>query len=258
MSYELKVIDSAAEFSEAVGEIASGKRNELILGKWAGGILEFAGIVFPGVDQNDIFATHIEREPKGREPHFDAYKSYTDDEKFWLGHYNLSGSAEVTTTELAQDLADAYDRRYPVQTAASGEARRLFSRIALSEPEARVGTGTMEPGTKMVLPIRPQGPHIVHDIVPIDSKNPGEFVKLIVPTRSEDERRELIAGGYKSLDNFITDLAGYNVPSSFEPEEKVRATTTQESEPVVYPERRRKRRNLRGGRGDDYMHRRLD
>jgi hypothetical protein len=260
MSYEIKTIDNPAEFSEAVGEIVSGKRNELILGKWSGGILEFAGIVFPGVDPNDIFATHIIREPQGREPHFDAYKSYIDEEKFWLGHYNLSGNAEVVTTELARDLQEAYERRYPTQTDESGDARRLFSRIALTEPGARVGHGVMEAGTKMVLPVRPEGPHVVHDIVPTDESKPGEFVKLVVPTRSKDERKELVRSGYRSLDNFITDSIGYAVPDSAEPAKKPKAVkpdTKLDKPPLSSAERLRPRPSQRVAHVRN-LHRRLD
>lgn len=251
-NYELKTIESAAEFSEAVSKIADGKRNELILGNWAGGFLEFAGVVFPGVDQNDIFASRIVREPTGREPHFDAYKSYIDEEKFWLGHYNLSGDAQVVTTELAQDLAEAYDRRYPVQTDDSGDARRLFSRIALIEPEARVGHGMMRAGTKMVLPVRPQGPHIVHDIVPGDASNAGEFVKIIVPTRSKDERDQLISGGYASLDNFLTHSIGYKVPETTIKTDKLRI-----EDAVSQSLSTSARRRTRTPRSLD-LHRRLD
>jgi hypothetical protein len=117
----------------------------------------------------------------------------------------------------------------------------------------------MEAGTKMVLPVRPQGPHIVHDITPTDESNPGEFVKLVVPTRSKDERRQLLLGGYKPLDSFITDSIGYSVPNpELEKESKVVESGGKVGIlPLSSPERRRPRQSSRVIQARN-LHRKLD
>jgi len=204
MAYEIDVIDNPTDFAAAVGEVQTGARNELILGKWQGGLLEFAGVAFPGVDPNDIYAKHHKRESTGRDPHFDVYKEFVDAQKPWAGHFNLSGNAALETVLLPDDIAAVYESRYPVQNAESAEARRHLSRFALEAPDANVGTGSLEALTRFVLPVRPKGPHIVHNIVPKNPDKPGEFVKLIAPPRSSEERDDLRSIDYMPLDTFLT------------------------------------------------------
>lgn len=208
MAHELRVIDNPSDFSEAVGEVKSGAKNELILGKWSGGLLEFAGVAFPGVEPDDIFVKRHEREATGRGAHFDAYKEFVDPQLPWAGHYNLSGEATIETVVLPDDLAKVYETRYPVQDEKSAQARRHLSRFALEAPDADVGTGRLLARSRFVLPVRPEGPYIVHDIVPVDSEKPGSFVKLIVPPRTKDERDDLASIDYVALDAFLTNSIG--------------------------------------------------
>lgn len=227
MVHELRVIDNPSDFAEAVGEVKSGVRNEIILGKWSGGLLEFAGVAFPGVDPDDIYVKRHQREATGRDAHFDVYKEFVNPNMPWAGHYNLSGEATVETVTLPEDLALVYESRYPVQNEASARARRHLSRFALEAPDADVGTGRIAARSRFVLPVRPNGPHIVHDIVPIDPVKPGVFVKLIVPPHTKEERDDLQSIDYVPLDAFLTNSIGaepesQDTPPIMEPTPPVR------------------------------------
>jgi hypothetical protein len=210
---ELQVFTEKNAFATAVGEIARAERNELILARLGGGILQFADAVYPGVDRDNIYAQMNQRESQGRGAHFDVYNTYADPDHEWLGHFNLSGTATVRTTQLPEDLAASYAQRYPKQTDEAFTSRRHFSAIALEAPGAVISTGTIEPLTGFALPVRANGPHIVHDIVPT-STDPGKFVKLVVPPKDHNTRNALTEKGYEPFDTFLTRVLGGVIPQA--------------------------------------------
>jgi hypothetical protein len=93
---------------------------------------------------------------------------------------------------------------YPGPTDEAFEARRHFSAITFQAPNTETFTGKLQPGTGLVLPQHPNGPHIIHDITPTNPKNPGEFIKLAVPSSDEEAVEELTSRNYVTLDELIT------------------------------------------------------
>ncbi|HUC95639.1 MAG TPA: hypothetical protein VMR76_01615 [Candidatus Saccharimonadia bacterium] len=236
MATELEVITKPEDLTEKVLEIPTTEHPQTLLAELGGGVLRFTEAVFPNVDVDKILVQSNIREPEGRGPHFDVYSGFIDKSFPWLGIFNLSGLATLTVMDLPDDLAASYFARWPKPTDEAFDARRLFSVLALEAPGAEPTTGKVKEGTGFVLPQKPKGPHIVHDIVPEDSKNAGRFVKFIVPNRSNETRKRMKEGGYEPLDELLTRGIGSTAV-------KDSGTTVITSSPGA-PEARQPRRRL--------------
>lgn len=191
----------------AVEKISKGKSNNLVIIKLGGGALQFAETAFSGVSTQKIFAKKVTREAQGRGPHFDAYKDLLSDQFPYLAQYNLSGTASIETTPLQPELATAYWRQFPEHSEEAYNARRHLGYTALLTAGDQKTIGTLEPGTGFILPQNHDAP-IIHNVVPVDPKQPGEFIKLLIPSDSATAREFMQDDGYMSLDDLMTQALG--------------------------------------------------
>lgn len=196
-------------FKEHVQEMVGGaETTKALLGQWPGGILEFAGVAFPGFSADEIYAKKHDREPEGHGPHFDVYTPYVNKDLSWIGHYNLSGVVELTIANLPEDLAKSYDARYPLPTNEAAEARRHYSRIALGDPAVKKQETLVIPGTKLLIPVNPDVPYLIHEFVPRDPTDSGSYVKMILPSEQKTAHKILCEAEYEPLDVFVTKALG--------------------------------------------------
>ena len=180
--------------------------DEVTLCTLGGGVLQFIDSVFPEADRDLLLIQKFQREPDGHGPHFDLYNDYLNEEFPWIATLNLTSEANIRSTVLPEDLANAYLMRYPEPNREAFDARRVISRFALDAPEADVWVGYLDVGTSLLLPQHRGGPHIVHEVVPAVSGDPGEFIKAFVADK--DSVEFLNSEGYKPLDAFFTELVG--------------------------------------------------
>lgn len=188
---------------KAVEKISKNKSNNLVIVRLGGGALQFAETAFSGVSTQKILAKKVTREAQGRGPHFDAYKDLLSDQFPYLAQYNLSGTASIETAHLQPELAAAYWRQFPEHSEEAYNARRHLGYTALLTAGDQKTTGTLEPGTGFILPQNHNAP-IIHNVVPVDPKQPGEFIKLLVPSDSAEAREFMQDDGYMSLDSIMT------------------------------------------------------
>lgn len=203
----LNIVAQPAELAEAVQAIRAEDEPHAFMCELGGGLLRFANAAFPGAGEAKVFAQPNEREPEGRGAHFDVYADFIEEAYPWIGIFNLVGRATVKTTVLAPGLADNYFASFPDPTDEAFEARRHYSSIALAASNAKVYEGIFQAGTGLVLPQRKQGPHIVHDVIPNDGTVPGGYIKLVVPSTTEEAQSRMKSGGYKPLDELVTKAA---------------------------------------------------
>jgi hypothetical protein len=169
------------------------------------GALRFATATFPEASVDQIYAQLNERESEGRGPHFDIYHESLHDDYPWLGVYNLSGTCAVSAAKLPEDMAKQYAELYPEPNEAARKARRHYGALVLGAETSRVGTGTLKPDMGLVLPQRPDGPHILHEVIPQDPSRPGSFIKMIVPKDDENTLATFSAEGFVLLDQLLTE-----------------------------------------------------
>ncbi len=155
-----------------------------------------------------VYAQRNEREPEGRGAHFDVYQGFIEEDRAWIGIFNLAGSAAVKTAVLPPGLADAYFASFPEPTDEAFEARRHFSAIALGTPGVKIKEGRLKAGTGLILPQRATGPHVVHDIVPDSGTEPGRYIKMAVPNKKKTSQQRMSAGNYMPLDQLVTEQLG--------------------------------------------------
>jgi len=208
MANELQLFTNRSELTAHVNQEDKDSFDNAVLCELGGGLLRFTEATFLGVDPDRIYAQPNEREPEGRGPHFDVYANYVDQEHRWIGIYNLAGRTTVKTTVLAPELADIYFKTFPEPTDVAFEARRHFAEIALATPMAKIYTGRLDPGVGLLLPQRAEGPHIIHDIIPDDIQDPGKFIKLVVPSGEKEAMKKMSDGGYKPVDQLISEGLG--------------------------------------------------
>lgn len=177
----------------------------LVFTNFGEGVLEFADVAFPGLDRSRIYAEKRVREPGGQGPHFDVYEDGIDQAYPWVAVYNLAGRASVRATLLPEVYAKDYTENFPERDAAAYDARRHYSELAFSRPGAKVSTGTLEPNMGMIVLQKPTIAPVVHEIIPRDPDNPGEFVKLICPADNEAGREIIEKTGSVPLDTFVTN-----------------------------------------------------
>lgn len=208
MAAEIPIITNPGELTESVLRIRGDRDPAAVMCELGGGILRFAVAVFPAVAPDKIYAQYNHREPEGRGPHFDVYGAFLDEDYPWLGLYNLAGRVSLRTVSLPEDLSKVYAEMYPAPTDEAFDARRHFSAIALGDSKAKIATGTLDAGTGLVLPQKITGPHIVHDLVPENPDHPGKYVKLIAPNGSPEANERMNRGGYKPLDELLSEGLG--------------------------------------------------
>lgn len=211
-THEIPLITDENPMTDAILAMRGEHSNPAVLCQLGGGILKFAGVVFPDQKPDAIFAQSNDREPEGRGPHFDVYDQYLNPDFPWLGLFNLSGDADLVVADLPTDLAETYFRMYPHPTDEAFDARRHFSAIALGNPNAEKGTGRLKNGTGLVMVQRRDRPQVIHDIVPDHPEQPGKYLKLIVPSGAKDARKRMESGGYKTLDEVISEGIGMESP----------------------------------------------
>ncbi|GEM_PF-5400023 len=211
MSQELGIVKSMGAFENRLNKLSGTEsdsialRNALFASKLGGGLLRFAGALYPGVAAEDVYAQVHDREPEGRGAHFDVYDSVLAPDTPWVGVYNLAGRVSLRAAKLPEDLADSYLSRFPDPTTeAAYTARREFSAIAFLQPDTDVLEGVIEPGMGMVLLQRAGSPYIIHELTPQDENHPGKFVKLVHPAANVQAKRRLKGKSYTPLDELVT------------------------------------------------------
>lgn len=169
------------------------------------GVVRFAAAVFPEASIDQIYAQFNERTSKGRGPHFDIYNEGLSSSYPWLGVYNIAGTCGVSVAELPVSLAEQYAELYPKPNDAAHKARRHFGALVLGADTSQVGVGSLKPDTGLVLPQRPDGPHIVHEITPDKPDEPGSFIKMIIPRDDENTLATISDEGFVLLDELLTE-----------------------------------------------------
>jgi len=241
-----EVYSDLDKFSEAVLEIRSTDIENPLVCKLGGGIVRFVNATFPGQEHSGLYANTFERD-ESIGPHFDVYGDYLDREFPWVGVYNLAGSASVRATPLPDELTRIYREMYPKRTEEAGEARRQFGAIALGNPGIEPTTFNLSPGVGMVLPQRPGGVEIIHDVQPHSSESiskPGRYIKIVKPNKSEETRKVLTEEfNYKPLDVLTTEALGGDTVTEPEPIElriNMDKPAHEQQELRSYPARRRR------------------
>ncbi|HVX24296.1 MAG TPA: hypothetical protein VG992_03065 [Candidatus Saccharimonadales bacterium] len=210
---EAHIITDPQELSEAVLEIREQDLNAPLFAKLGGGVNRFVEAVFPRLDRDHVYAHAFDREEPGIGPHFDVYENYLHDDYPWVGVFNLAGRATVRAATLRPELKAIYDDMFPERTDEAGEARRHFGALALQDHRATVYETTLEPGVGMVLPQRPNGLEIVHEVTPVSGKK-GRYLKAIAPDVETESTIKDVTGEfkYKQLDELLTEALGGEVP----------------------------------------------
>jgi hypothetical protein len=208
MPQQLEVVTSAERVTEVVTQISSGELNDLTLIELDGGIMQYADLAFRGLSSQAVLAKKVTREATGRGPHFDAYGDLINPDYPYIGLYNLVGTADVTTAHLQKELAEAYRRDFPNPTEEAHAARRHFGFVAIAAAGDYKAVGVLKPRTAFVLPQTHANLPVVHDVVPTDPENPGEFIKLLATPPSKAAQDFLKEDGYQSLDEVATQALG--------------------------------------------------
>lgn len=219
--HALTVIEELEHLQQVVGYCSkefAGNEVALIadIGK---GAIRFAMAAFPGANLNGIYAQRNERESTGRGPHFDIYDEGLHKNYPWLAVYNVEGTCTISAAILPEKLAEAYTDLYPVPDEAAHTARRHFGALVLESATTEVYTGTLKPDTGLVLPQRPNGPHIIHEVVPQDREHPGSFIKIVAPKNTKKVLDTLAEEGFLPIDELLTQgvIAAEKTASSTPP-----------------------------------------
>lgn len=216
MAGELATITNPEQFAQEVRQIYTIEElraDEMVkICHLGGGALQFAEVIFPSAPISGLQAERYEREPEGRGAHFDVYDPTLDEQYPYLGVFNLSGEAEVTVAALPKDLAEVYAQRFPEPNEAAYQARRDFSSIALNATDTEVFTGTLKPGSGLVIAQKSAGPHIIHNVVPKHASDPGEFIKLVKINGKPSTLEVVSKTKLQSLDLVVSEVLGFKTP----------------------------------------------
>ncbi|MGC1177420.1 MAG: hypothetical protein WA843_05100 [Candidatus Saccharimonadales bacterium] len=182
--------------------------NSLLVAQLGKGVLRFAEAVFaeqgnPG-SMPEIYAEIHQRSAEGRGPHFDVYDSDFILDLPFVAVYNLAGRVSLKAALLPNDLHESYRTNFPELNEEAYKARREYSSIALRMPTTQIHTAILEPDMGIVIAQHRSETPIVHDVTPIDSTNPGSFIKLIAPGTSAKAHEVLGKTRYKPLDEVMT------------------------------------------------------
>jgi hypothetical protein len=200
----MEPLTSREQLSDRLADLRAGSTAKVLLCELGGGVLDFVSAAFPSRGERCVLAQRFHREPLGRGAHFDVYGQLLDEEFPWVAIFNIAGDAEVSTFSLPEGLARRYAEEHPVPSDAAYEARRIVAAEALADPAVRVDKGVLYKHSGLILPQLKAGPHWVHEVVPLNSGNPGQFIKLLVPANNEGARKQLGENGYAPLDGVLT------------------------------------------------------
>jgi hypothetical protein len=208
MPYEIRLVTNSFELSDKLEnnqrypEVADALLTDL-----GGGLLKFAGVIFPELETDKIYARIFKFGLEDIGPHFDLQSPLVDESYPWVGLYNLSGYANVQTTRLTEYLFREYKMTYQKPGEAALKARMDFEKITMAPYEVGVSSGMFLPGMGLVIPQITSGSQIIHKITSINAENPGEFIKL---TAVDDDEpvEELKEFAFINLDELVTKSLG--------------------------------------------------
>lgn len=199
------VVDIQARLQEFEGWSSDlGPDNHAFLTRTEGGILQFAGIVYPNTPLIELWSKYEFRGSDGKGPHFDLMADYVEADDCWISIFNLTGEAKVRTALLPKHLAEHYEQRYPDPDGSAYEARRHLGALALDGEVNTVLEGIMAPNMGFVLPLRSNGQYVVHDVTPINGDKTGSFIKLFHASGSPNIQERLRTYETQPLDELIT------------------------------------------------------
>lgn len=217
MAKTIEFIEDQESAQKAVNALRENERNDLIACRFGEGILKFVVNIFPDADLDMILAKKVEREPEGHGAHFDIYGERLDPDFPYVGVFNLSGEVNIEATELPKDMQESYFKHFRETDETAATARRSFGALALSAAGDNLTYGKLKPGNGFILPQHPEGPFVVHNVMPVDKQNPGALMKFIIPNihvpKVKDEREVLSRAGYNALDTVVTEFVGGSVQS---------------------------------------------
>jgi hypothetical protein len=200
----MKPLTDSTQLGAPLAELRRQRPVEPFLCELGAGVLNFVSAAFPNLDAQSIYAKHFFREPGGRGAHFDVYGKLLDKAFPWIGVYNIAGYASLIACRLPDSLAASYFREHPESSDEAYEARRHVAPDALAVPGTKPIKGILDRHTGLIVPQLVEGPHWVHDIVPLRADDPGQFIKLLVPNNAADAMTRMSMNGYAPLDAVLT------------------------------------------------------
>jgi hypothetical protein len=205
-----------SQLAVRLAQLRRGHSVEIIVTDLRTGILDFVEAVFPDLGTRTLLAQTFTREPSGRGSHFDVYGDLLDEEFPWVAAFNIAGDAYVNAFELPGALARRYFAEHPGPSDEAYEGRRAIAGEALEDPRVTVGRGVLYRRRGLIIPQLKAGPHFVHNVMPMNAEEPGQFIKLLVPAGGARARKQLWDNGYDELDEILTRALDRrpNAPSS--------------------------------------------
>lgn len=168
------------------------------------GLLKFTESTFPDAASDKIYAKPQQREPAGKGPHFDVYDDLVAEDFPWLGIYNFAGTVSVKAALLPQNLTDHYRKKFPEPSKAAHIAREQYSFTAFCQHDLPQVHGTLSPHTGLVIAQRKDLAPVIHELTPINTADPGNYVKLLRPRTDASTQDTLKLAGFVTLDEYVT------------------------------------------------------
>jgi hypothetical protein len=198
--FALQSAHSEVDVSRALERLRRGAEQGPIIWELYTGLLGFLKTVFPGIGNSRLYGQIFDREPKGRGAHFDVYDEFLHPDFPWVALFNLSGDAVVSVCRLPDSLGVRYSLAHPEATDEAYEARRRIAEEALTDPGAHPDKGHLFSECGLIIPQQRDGPDWIHNIVPMDERNPGRFAKFAV---TKDDTRHLYQRGYDLVNDLL-------------------------------------------------------
>ena len=159
-------------------------------------MLAVCASVFQDRHEGSIYAKRFRRGARQPGLNFLAYGDLLSPKAPWTVIYNMKGSCSVRFFALPDWLVQRYFRDHIDPSDDHFQWRQRLSEAALEDSIESPAVGIMDPGTGFVLPQIRGGFHWVHEFLPHDATDPGEFIEFAVP----DHRASILeANGYESL-----------------------------------------------------------
>jgi hypothetical protein len=206
---ELQVVDSPEEYTAKLEYMRTSSEftvdESLFAASLGRGVLKFASSTFPGSLSSEVYAQESQREPEGKGAHFDVYEDLLDPERPWLGVYNLAGNISVRAALLPPELQLSYRHSFSATSEEAKSARINYSSIALLDPKTEIRSIELAEHTGLVILQKKDAPYVVHDISPLNTSEPGFYVKLVKPDSTKTSRSNLERVGFRTLDDYVTE-----------------------------------------------------
>jgi hypothetical protein len=206
----MEPLKSREQLSERLSDLRLGSKPAVLSCELGGGILDFVSGAFPNRGERCVLAQHFSREPEGRGAHFDVYGELLDEEFPWVAVFNVVGDAEVSAFPLPKNLARRYEQAHCRPTDEAFEERRVLAAEALADTTVTLSKGALYRHGGLIIPQFRAGPHWVHQVIPLNPLESGQFIKLLIPATDERAHKLLADNGYAPLDGLLTaalDLA---------------------------------------------------